>query len=75
MIPLLARPVFRRRTLRASSPYGASRKRVRAPLTVEYWKSAPYFLNFLNGYRVGEKVRATMKVPDHRAQLTPRREG
>ena len=44
---------------------------VRAPLTVEYWKSAPYFLNFLNGYRVGEKVRATMKVPDHRAQLMP----
>ena len=44
---------------------------VRAPLTVEYWKSAPYFLNFLNGYRVGEKVRATMKVPDRRAQLVP----
>ena len=26
---------------------------VRAPLTVEYWKSAPYFFNFLSGYRVG----------------------
>ena len=44
---------------------------VRAPLTVEYWKSAPYFLNFLSGYRVGEKVREAMKVPDSRANLMP----
>ena len=44
---------------------------VGAPLTVEYWKSAPYFFNFLNGYRVGEHLRAGMKVPDRRAQLTP----
>ena len=44
---------------------------VGAPLTVEYWKSAPYFFNFLNGYRVGEHLRAAMKVPDRRAQLMP----
>ena len=44
---------------------------VRAPLTVEYWKSAPYFFNFLTGYRVGERLRADMKVPDLRAQLMP----
>ena len=44
---------------------------VEAPLTVEYWKSAPYFLNFLSGYRVGEKVRAAMRVPDRQAQLAP----
>ena len=44
---------------------------VRAPLTVEYWKSAPYFLNFLSGYRVGEKLRAAMKLPDRREQLVP----
>ena len=44
---------------------------VRAPLTVEYWKSAPYFFNFLNGYRVGEHLLAGMKVPDRRAQLMP----
>ncbi len=42
---------------------------VRAPLTVEYWKSAPYFFNFLNGYRVGEHLRAGMKVADRLAQL------
>ncbi len=43
---------------------------VRAPLSVEYWKSSPYFLNFLNGYRVGERVREDMKVPESRARLT-----
>jgi len=42
---------------------------VRAPLSVEYWKSSPYFLNFLNGYRVGERVREDMKVPERRARL------
>ena len=44
---------------------------VRGPLGVEYWKSAPYFLNFLSGYRVGERVRDHMKVPDRRARLMP----
>ena len=44
---------------------------VRAPLSVEYWKSAPYFLNFLNGYRVGEKLRDAMREPDRRSQLEP----
>lgn len=44
---------------------------VRTPLSVEYWKSAPYFLNFLNGYRVGEKLREAMKDPDRRSQLMP----
>ncbi len=44
---------------------------VDAPLTVEYWKSAPYFLNFLAGYRVGEHVRDAMKAPDRRASLMP----
>ena len=48
---------------------------VSAPLTVEYWKSAPYFLNFLSGYRVGDKVRAAMKNPERRSQLTPLFEG
>ena len=44
---------------------------VSAPLSVEYWKSAPYFLNFLSGYRVGDKVRAAMKIPESRAGLVP----
>ena len=44
---------------------------VRAPLTVEYWKSSPYFLNFLRGYRVGENLRDHMKDADRRTELTP----
>ena len=36
---------------------------VRAPLTVEYWKSAPYFFNFLNGYRVGERLARRHEGP------------
>ena len=48
---------------------------VRGPLSVEYWKSSPYFLNFLNGYRVGEHVREHMKVPEDRARLVPLFEG
>ena len=44
---------------------------VKAPLSVEYWKSSPYFLNFLSGYRVGDRVRDAMKAPDRRARLLP----
>ena len=44
---------------------------VNAPLTVEYWKSAPYFLNFLDGYRVGERLREQMRSPEERATLMP----
>ena len=44
---------------------------VKAPLSVEYWKSAPYFLNFLSGYRVGERVRASMMEAESRARLEP----
>jgi len=28
-----------------------------APISLDYWKSAPYFVNFLDGYKVGEKLR------------------
>ena len=44
---------------------------VKAPLTVEYWKSSPYFLNFLSGYRIGERVREDMKDPDRRSNCFP----
>lgn len=36
-------------------------KELDAPMTVEYWKSAPYFLNYVDGYRLGEKVRAEVE--------------
>ncbi|MEU5529304.1 helicase-related protein [Micromonospora chersina] len=38
---------------------------VGAPMTVEYWKSAPYFLNFLDGYQLGDKVRAALDDRPH----------
>ena len=44
---------------------------VRAPLTVEYWKSSPYFLNFLRGYRIGEHLREDMKDHHRRTELMP----
>ncbi|GAB3171882.1 helicase-like protein [Micromonospora palomenae] len=40
-------------------------KTVGAPMTVEYWKSAPYFLNFLDGYQLGDKVRAALDGQPH----------
>ncbi|WP_328423962.1 helicase-related protein [Micromonospora sp. NBC_00389] len=36
-----------------------------APMTVEYWKSAPYFLNFLDGYQLGDKVRTALGGQPH----------
>lgn len=42
-----------------------------APLTVEYWKSAPYFGNFLAGYIAGEKLKEALKDPEQRIALLP----
>jgi hypothetical protein len=36
-------------------------RHLEAPATVEYWKSAPYFLNFTEGYQLGEKLRSVLK--------------
>lgn len=30
-------------------------------IQVEYWKSAPYFVNFLEGYQVGERLKDRLK--------------
>ena len=42
-----------------------------APLTVEYWKAAPYFANFLDGYKVGARLKEAIKDPAQRADLRP----
>lgn len=31
---------------------------IAAPIDVEYWKSIPYFANFMDGYKPGERARA-----------------
>jgi len=40
-----------------------------APLSIEYWKSAPYFLNFMDGYQVGRKFREADFDDDQRRRL------
>lgn len=36
---------------------------------VEYWKSVPYFINFMDGYQLGAGVRRTLKTSSGRAKL------
>lgn len=35
---------------------------VDAPITLEYWKSAPYFANFIDGYKVGDKLKDRLQT-------------
>lgn len=36
---------------------------VDAPMGVEYWKSAPYFANFMDGYKIADRVRTALDDP------------
>ncbi|MFM8562807.1 MAG: helicase-related protein, partial [Acidimicrobiia bacterium] len=46
-------------------------------LPVEYWKSAPYFLNFMDGYKIGERFKSAIEegnrpvIPKHAQVLSP----
>lgn len=42
-----------------------------APLTVEYWKAAPYFANFLDGYKIGGELKAALKDEKRAPELRP----
>jgi hypothetical protein len=42
-----------------------------SPATVEYWKSAPYFVNFMEGYALGNALREALKDPAERKRLAP----
>lgn len=42
---------------------------VDADMSVEYWKSAPYFANFIDGYRLGDRVREALKDPARRKRV------
>ena len=44
---------------------------VSSHVTVEYWKSVPYFINFMDGYQLGDRVRAGLQTGAGRAQLEP----
>jgi hypothetical protein len=39
------------------------------PLSTDYWKSAPYFLNFSDGYRFGTRLREALADPDEAGAL------
>ena len=39
--------------------------------TVEYWKSVPYFINFMDGYQLADRVRAQLKTAEGAAMLEP----
>lgn len=39
-------------------------RQVKAPFSIEYWKSAPYFINFMDGYQIAERVREALRDPE-----------
>lgn len=39
-------------------------RHVKAPFSIEYWKSAPYFINFMDGYQIADRVRDALRDPD-----------
>ncbi len=43
---------------------------VESHVQVEYWKSAPYFVNFLEGYQVGERLKERLKHKKRDEALT-----
>ena len=44
-------------------------KAVKATVSVEYWKSAPYFVNFMDGYKISTEVRAALDDPDQQGEV------
>ncbi len=44
---------------------------VNAPFSLDYWKSAPYFINFLQGYKIERAVRGALADPAASAALAP----
>lgn len=40
-----------------------------APLLLEYWKSAPYFVNFSEGYKVGELMKRGLKSKSRNVEI------
>ncbi|QGF22601.1 helicase [Raineyella fluvialis] len=44
-------------------------RQVGAPFPVSYWKSAPYFVNFMDGYKVADQVRAALADPSRAGEV------
>lgn len=43
-----------------------------APMNVDYWKSTPYFVNFADGYQLGDRLRAALADPEQRTEVLPK---
>ena len=46
-------------------------KELDSAISVDYWKSSPYFVNFSDGYQLGTQLRERLKDPDARDELRP----
>lgn len=46
-----------------------------SPMTIEYWKSAPYFINFCDAYQIGRDIKAALKDEKRREHLQPLLQG
>ena len=44
---------------------------VKGQVSVEYWKSSPYFVNFCDGYQLAERLRRDLKDVQKRMDLLP----
>ena len=44
---------------------------VKGQVSAEYWKSAPYFVNFCDGYQLAERLRRDLKDSQRRTELLP----
>lgn len=44
---------------------------LRTPFSPEYWKSAPYFANFGDGYRLGDELRSALADGERRERISP----
>jgi hypothetical protein len=41
------------------------------PDTIEYWKSAPYLVNFMNNYKLKRELKRAQQDPERRVTITP----
>lgn len=44
-------------------------REVGAPCSIEYWKSAPHFVNFMDGYKLADKVKEGLQDPTRQGAL------
>jgi hypothetical protein len=54
--------------LRGYAALQAFAHEVDSPVSLDYWKSIPYFASFMDGYRPGERAREAMLPPPRKAK-------